>query len=221
MAALVADDVVEAVGEQIDQLALAFVAPLRAQNDNIAHLSEELLCPSQAAYRPNGAIVTHCVTLAFYAAFRRVSATRRGASATTVARHFDRKTEDLSALRTLQDAHASAPKSIPRICAKRRPRFWARLKEQDEEFATDLSQADSDFAPGHDRGGAEFSGHAATKRASSPRISTPSRTSPRAGRRACYEHFKDEYPEAAAAVLHQSSGLGVGSAQQACSARGR
>ena len=39
MAALIADDVVETVGQQIDQFALAFVAPLRAQNNNIAHSS--------------------------------------------------------------------------------------------------------------------------------------------------------------------------------------
>ena len=33
MAALIADDVVETVRQQIDQFAFAFVAPLRAQND--------------------------------------------------------------------------------------------------------------------------------------------------------------------------------------------
>ena len=50
VAALIAHDVVEAVGEQIDQLALAFVAPLRAENDDIAHYFIE----SWRVIRPNG-----------------------------------------------------------------------------------------------------------------------------------------------------------------------
>ena len=37
VAALVADHVVEVAGKQVNQLALAFVAPLRAQNNQIAH----------------------------------------------------------------------------------------------------------------------------------------------------------------------------------------
>ena len=37
MPALVARDDVEALGQQIDDFALAFVAPLRAENDYIAH----------------------------------------------------------------------------------------------------------------------------------------------------------------------------------------
>jgi len=38
MAALVAHHVVELVREQINQLALAFIAPLRAENDDVAHV---------------------------------------------------------------------------------------------------------------------------------------------------------------------------------------
>jgi hypothetical protein len=37
IAALVADDVIETIGEDIDKFALAFVAPLRAENDQITH----------------------------------------------------------------------------------------------------------------------------------------------------------------------------------------
>jgi hypothetical protein len=37
MAALVAGDEIEFFGEEVDDLALAFVAPLRAQDDEIAH----------------------------------------------------------------------------------------------------------------------------------------------------------------------------------------
>ena len=75
-----------------------------------------------------------------YAAFRRVSAARRRAPAATRARHFDRQTEDVSALRTLQDPDASA-QSQHRKPSQGRSEFWQRLEAHDEEFATDLSQA--------------------------------------------------------------------------------
>src|SRR5277367_3883045 len=90
MPALVTHNVVEAVGQQIDQLALAFVAPLRAEDDDIAHVYR--CWRSIFAKR---AIVTHCVTLASDATFRRVSATRRRAPAATLTWDLDRKTEDL------------------------------------------------------------------------------------------------------------------------------
>ena len=41
VAALIARDDVEALGEKIDDLTFAFVAPLRAKNDYITHFSKE------------------------------------------------------------------------------------------------------------------------------------------------------------------------------------
>jgi len=50
--ALVADDKVEPVGKQVHQLALSFVAPLSAENDNIAHLLRDL--PGGSSILPTG-----------------------------------------------------------------------------------------------------------------------------------------------------------------------
>ena len=36
---------------------------------------------------------------------------------------------------------------------KATPRFWTRITEKDEEFATRPGAGDSGFAPGHDQGG--------------------------------------------------------------------
>jgi hypothetical protein len=71
MASLITDNVIEVIGQQIDKLPLALIAPLRAQNYNIAHSVGKF-----ALLSPKLAIVTHCATLASYAAFRRVSAAR-------------------------------------------------------------------------------------------------------------------------------------------------
>ncbi len=42
VAALIARDDVEALGQQVDYFALAFIAPLRAENNYVAHSSELL-----------------------------------------------------------------------------------------------------------------------------------------------------------------------------------
>src|SRR3989338_3906474 len=45
VAALVADDVIRVLGEDVDDFSLAFVAPLRADNDGIGHVKSEIRNP--------------------------------------------------------------------------------------------------------------------------------------------------------------------------------
>ena len=105
------------------------------------------------------------------------------------------------------------PSSTPKTCRKAEPRFWARLGEKDEDFATDLAQA-------------ILVSHLEMIKAVLDDLGIPNQDGffdkdidgtkylTDGWQQRTYEKFKDAYPASGAVVLHQSSGVGTRQIEQ-------